>query len=208
MDGTMLADRLQEKVAGVCLIAGALLLAPTTYFDYAQGELFAAGALGYFLYALILPGLLGVARLLRGRAPRLSVVSGLLAILGCVGGATFQTALLHEWAARAAGTPEALMATILDTTESRIFPLLVSLGILFPIALLTLAIGLLRTGAVPTWAAALLIVGALAFPVGHIGSIQVVQHAADTLLLVPLAWIGLRFLSASAPQGVVIPATA
>ena len=208
MEGTALADRLQEKVAGVCLIAGALLMAPTTFFEYSQGTLFGAGALGLLLYAVLVPGLLGIARLLREGAPRLSVVVGLLATFGCVAGATFQTAILHEWAARTAGTPEALMAAIMEVTEGWVFPVLVSFGILFPISLLTLSVGLFRTGVAPTWVAALLGIGAIAFPIGHIGSIQLVQHLAETVLLVPMVWLGLRSLTGAAPQGVVAPATA
>ena len=208
MDGTMLADRLQERVAGVGLIAGALLLAPVTYFEYSQELLFGAGAVGLFLYALLLPGLLGVARLLRQGAPRLSVVAGLLATFGCVAGATFQTAILHEWAARTAGTPEATMAAIMEVTEGQVFPVLVTLGILFPISLLTLGIGLFRTGAAPAWVAALLVIGAIAFPAGHIGQIQLVQHLAETILLVPLVWLGLRSFAGATPHGVAVPATA
>jgi hypothetical protein len=208
MEGTMLADRLQEKVAGVCLIAGALLFAPVTFFEYAEGTLFGAGALGLVLYALLIPGLLGVARLLREGAPRLSVVAGLLATFGCVAGATFQTAILHEWAARTAGTPEAMVAAIMATTEERVFPVLVTLGILFPLSLLTLSVGLVRTGVVPTWVAALLGIGAILFPLGHIGSLQLVQHGAETLLLVPLVWLGLRHLTSAAPRGLAVPAAA
>ena len=208
MDGTTLADRLQEKVAGVCLIAGALLMVPTTVFEYSRGMLFGAGAVGLLLYALLLPGLLGVARLLRQSAPRLSVVAGLLATFGCVGGATFQTAILHEWAARAAGTPDATMAAIMEATQGRVFPVLVALGILFPIALLTLGAGLLRTGAAPAWVAALLGIGAIGWPVGHIGQIQIVQHLAQALVLVALVWLGLRSLTGATPYGVTVPATA
>jgi hypothetical protein len=204
----MLANRLQEKIAGVCLIAGVLLMAPVTFCEYAQGTRFMAGALGLFLYALLLPGLLGVARLLREAAPRLSVVAGLLATFGCVSGATFQTAILHEWAARAAGTPEAQVTAIMAVTEERVFPVLVTLGILFPVSLVTLGVGLLRTGAAPGWAAALLVIGAIAFPVGHIGSIQLVSHAAETLMLIPLIWIGLRFLTSPSTRGVTVPAMA
>lgn len=207
MDGTTLADRLQEKVAGVCLIVGALLLAPTTYFEYGEGRLFWAGTFGLVLYAVQIPGLLAVARLVRRPAPRLSVVAGLLATLGCVGGACFQVALLYEWAARAAGTPEELVSSIMTVTEQRVFPFLVILGIQFPVALLLLAIGLVRTGAAPTWVAALLGVGAVLWPVGHIGSLQLVTHLAETLLLIPLVWLGLRSLIGATPQGVAVPGT-
>jgi hypothetical protein len=208
MEGTTLADRLQEKVAGVCLIAGALLWAPTTLFEYSEGMLFGAGAFGLVLYALLIPGLLGVARLLRQSAPRLSVVAGLIATLGCVGAAIFQTALLHEWAARTAGTPEAMVAAIMEITEGRVFPVLVIFGILFPISLLTLGVGLFRTGVAPTWVAALLGIGAIAWPVGHIGSIQLVQHLSETLVLVALVWLGLRSFTGATRQGIAVPATA
>jgi hypothetical protein len=207
MEGTTLADRLQEKVVGVCLIAGALLLTPTTLFEYSDGMLFWAGALGLVVYALLSPGLLGVARLLRQRAPRLSVVVGLLATLGCIGGATFQAAIMHEWAARTAGAPEAMMSTIMEVTEGRVFPILVIFGILFPISLLTLSVGLFRTGVTPTWVAALLGIGAVAWPVGHIGSIQLVQHLAEFIVLVPLVWLGVRFLSGATPYRVTVPVT-
>lgn len=202
------ADRLQEKIAGVCLIVGGLLLAPTTYFEYTQGTLFLAGSLGLLLYALLIPGLLGIARSLRPLAPRLSVIANLLVPSGCLGGASFETALLHEWAARTAGTPEAMMTAIINTTEERVFPILVILGILFPISLLTLSIGLFRTGVAPLWVATLLGIGALLFPVGHIGSLEIVSHVAETLLLVTMIWFGVRSFTGTASRGIVIPATA
>lgn len=208
MDGATVADRLQDKVAGGCLIVGALLLVPTTFFEYAKGMLFWAGIVGVVLYALLIPGLLAIARLLRQPAPRLSVVAGLVAALGCVGGACFQAAQLSEWAARTAGTPEALVAAIMEVTEGRVFPVLIIFGIQFPIALLILSIGLFRTGAAPAWVAALLGSGAVAFPVGHIGSLQLVQHLAETLLLIPLVWLGLGFLGGNPPRGVAVPGTA
>ena len=43
MEGTALADRLQEKVAGVCLIVAPLLMIPNTFFEYREGRLFWAG---------------------------------------------------------------------------------------------------------------------------------------------------------------------
>ena len=197
MEATTLADRLQNKVAGVCLIAGAVLWAPTTFFEYSEEMLFGAGAFGVLIYALLIPGLLGIARMLRPSAPRLSVIAGLLATFGCVAGATFQSALLHEWAVRTAGTPEPILAAIMALTAGRVFPVLVILGIQFPISLLTLSIGHFRSGVVPVWVATLLGIGAIAFPVGHIGSIQIVQHAAETILLVPLLWLGLRLFGAA-----------
>ena len=183
-------------------------MAPATPFEYAEGMLFGAGFVGLLVYALLIPGLRRIARSLRRPAPRLSVVASLIATLSCVGGASFQTALLHEWAARTAGTPEATVTAILQVTEERVFPFLIIFGILFPIALLTLGVGLFQTGVAPAWVAALLGIGAIAWPVGHIGSIQLVQHFAETLLLVPLVWLGLRSLTGATPRSVAVPATA
>lgn len=170
------------------------------------GGLFWAGVFGLVIYILFVPGLLGIARLLRQPSPRLSVVVGLLIAAGCVAGASFQTALLHEWAARTAGTPEAMMAAIMEVSEGQVFPVLVIFSIQFPISLLTLGVGLFRTRTTPIWVAVLLAIGAVVFPVGHIGSIQLVQHLAEVILLVPLVWLGLRFLR-EVPQVVAVSAS-
>ena len=207
MEGTVLADRFQEKVAGVCLIAGTLLMAAGTFLEFSAGMLFGAGLVGLLAYLCFIPGLLGIARLLRQGAPRLSVFVGLLATVGCVGAVNFQTAILHEWAARTAGTPEATMAAIAEVVEGRLFPVLLLFSINFPLALLILGVGLARAGGVPIWAAALLGGGALIYPVGHIGSIQLLMHLADLLLAIPLIWLGLRSLTSATPRGVAVPAT-
>jgi hypothetical protein len=190
------------------LIAGGLLVATGTFLEVGAGLPFGAGIVGMIAYICLIPALLGVARLLREPAPRLSVVGGLLATIGCVGAVTFQTAILHEWAARMAGTPEATLLAINEVVEGRLFPVLVLFSILFPISLIVLGVGLFQTGVVPKWVPTLLGFGALIFPVGHIGSIQLIMHLADLLLLVPLAWIGLRLLAGATPQGIAVPAAA
>lgn len=207
MEGTPLADRLQEKVAGVCLIAGPLLMMPNTFFEYRDGMLFWAGFLGVLAYICLVPAVLGIARLLRERAPRLSVFGGLLATVGTVGAVNFSTALLFEWAEREAGTPEAMMAAINEVVEGRLFPVLVIFSIFFPISLLLLSVGLFRTDVVPRWVAVVLGIGALAFPAGHIGQSELISHLAEFLLLVPMAWIGLRYLTSAKPSSIAVPAT-
>jgi hypothetical protein len=208
VEGTSLADRLQEKVAGVCLIVGVLLLTPNTFFEYREETLFWAGLVGVIAYICLVPGLLGVARLLRERAPRLSVFGGLLVTIGTVAGAIFAAAPLFEWAEREAGTPEAMMVAITDVVEGQVFPILVTFGALFPISLVILSAGLFRTGVVPKWVAVLLGLGAIIFPLGHIGESQLITHIAELVLLVPLAWIGLRSLIDGKPAGIAVPAPA
>ncbi|MGH2589134.1 MAG: hypothetical protein ACRDJE_29780 [Dehalococcoidia bacterium] len=206
MEGTALADRLQEKVAGACLIVGALLMTPNTFFEYREGTLFWAGLVGVVAYICLVPGLLGVARLLRQRAPRLSVLGGLLVTIGTVGGAIFAAAPMFEWAEREAGTPEAMMVAITDVLEGQVFPVLVTFGALFPISLVLLSVGLFRTGVVPKWVAMLLGTGAVVFPAGHIGESELITHLAELVLLVPFVWIGLRSLTDAKPSSIAVPA--
>jgi hypothetical protein len=206
MEKTTPDDRLQEKIAGICLIVGALLWIPTTQFEYSSnGMLFWAGLVGLVIYIVFVPGLLGVARLLRPSAPRLSVIVAQLIAAGCVAGASFQTFLMYEWAARTAGTPETLISDIADVTHKRVYPVIVIFSIQFCISLAVLGIGLYRSRRAPAWVAALLVIGAFVFPVGHIGTMLLVSHLAETILLVPLAWLGLRLLRGEPEHAVSVP---
>ena len=90
------------------------------------------------------------------------------------------------------------MAAIIEVTERRVFP----------VSLLTFGVSLFQTGVAPTWVAALLGIAAILWPIGHIGGIQLVEHLAELLLLVPLVWLGLRFLRGVTPQVVAVPANA
>jgi len=207
MHGETLANWLQEKIAGVCLIVGPVLLMPNTFFEYQEDMLFWAGLTGLIAYICLVPALLWIARLLRERSPRFSVISGLLATVGTVGGVNFSTALLFEWAEREAGTPEATMVAITEVVEGRLFPVLVLFSIFFPISLLLLSVGLFRTRVVPVWVAVLLGIGAIAFPAGHIGESQLTAHIAELLLLIPLVWIGLHCLMAARPSGIAVPSS-
>ena len=179
-DATARAVRLQQQVAGICLIVGALLMPLNTFFEYRNGMLFWAG----LAYMLLVPGLLGLASLLRQRAPRLSVFGGLLVTIGTIGGMNFSTVLLFEWAEREAGTPAATLAAIAAVVEGRVLPVLVIFSILCPIALLIVAVGLVRTAVAPAWVAVLLGLGAVLFPVGHIAANEPVTHLAELFLLI------------------------
>jgi hypothetical protein len=74
----------------------------------------------------------------------------------------------------------------------------------FCTSLLVLGIGLYRTRTAPTWVAGLLVIGAIVFPIGHIGTILLVSHLAETILLVPLVWLGLRLLRGAPAQDVAL----
>jgi hypothetical protein len=202
------ADRLQEKVWGVCLIAAPLLLAASSALWFNESTLYAAALTQMYAAFLFIPGVLGVASLLRHRAPRLAVFGGLSGILGYVGGVNFATVGLYEWAARTAGADDATVRAIIGVTENQLWPALNLPGITGPLTWLVLSIGLFRTGVVPKWVAVLLGIGAIAFPMGRVPEIQLLLHISDMFLLIPLAWIGLRYLTDATPSRVAVPATA
>jgi hypothetical protein len=157
---------------------------------------------------LFIPAVLGLADLLRQRAPRLAVFGGLTGILGYVGGINFATFDLYTWSARVAGADEATVRTIIGVSESQLLPALNLPGITGPLTLMILSIGLFRTGVVPTWVAVLLGIGALAFPMGRVPEIQLLLHLSDLLLFIPLAWIGFRYLSEPTPSRAIQTARA
>lgn len=208
--GTMetTADRLQEKVWGVCLIVAPLLVAASSALRSSEATLYAAALAQMYGAFLFIPAVLGLAALLRQRAPRLAVFGGLTGILGYVGGINFATFDLYTWAARTAGADDATVRAIVGVSESQLLPALNLPGIVGPLTLLTLSIGLFRTGVVPTWVAVLLGFGAIAFPLGRVPEIQLLLHLSDLLLLIPLAWIGSRYLGRPEPSRAAVPATA
>ena len=71
-------------------------------------------------------------------------------------------------------------------------------GPLFPLSLLILGAMLIRTKSIPLWAGLLICLAAIAFPVSRIPRIPLVAHAADVLMLVPLAYTGWGFLKSRA----------
>lgn len=200
-------DRLLEKVGGVCLIAAPLLSALSSPLRFNEATLFSAGLTQMYACILFIPAILALARLLRHAAPRLAIGGGLIGIVGSVGGVNFASVLLYEWAARTAGADETTIRATTEFVQSGLWPALSLPTIMFPISFLILSVGILRFGGVPKWVGGLLCAAAILFPLGRIPDIQALFHLSDLLLLIPLAWIGTRYLTGPTQQNVVIPAT-
>jgi hypothetical protein len=100
----------------------------------------------------LLAGLLGIAHLLRGRAPVLSNLGGSLGVVGTFGHSVFGGISLTYVVMAAHPDDRATYATLLDRIESTpimIFALLGTVGTV--LGTLLLAIGLFRTRIVPPW---------------------------------------------------------
>lgn len=208
MTQATMADRLLEKVGGVCLIAAPLLMAICSFLWFNDSLLLGAGIVQMYASVLYIPAILVLARLMWHQAPRLAVFVGMLGILGCAGAINFGTFGAYQWAAGTAGADAATVRAIEQVADEQLFPVLNLPGIVFPLALLILSIGLFRTGVVPRWMALLIGIGAICFPLSRIPDIRLLFHVSDLLLLVPLGWIGLRQLIEVAPGKATVPAAA
>lgn len=157
------------------------------------------GAIGGAIIAIAtvfwIPAFIGLFDLLKDTVPRYATWGVLIAIYGCIGGAAFG---LEGLFAEAFSIPhDARRAAWAQ------FPTMFNLtffwpGPLFPLSLLILGAMLIRTKSIPLWAGLLICFAAIAFPVSRIPRIALVAHAADVLMLVPLAYTGWGFLTSRA----------
>jgi hypothetical protein len=189
----------QRKLWGLSLILAPVLFATSTFFWVHTGGRVEYGAIGGAIITIAtvfwIPAFIGLFDLLKERMPRYATWGLLISIYGCIGGAAFG---LEGLFAEAFGIPH----DVRREAWAR-FPTAFNLtffwpGPLFPLSLLILGAMLIRTKAVPGWAGLLICLAAIAFPVSRIPRIELLAHAADALMLVPLAYTGLRFLKSRA----------
>ena len=180
----------QGRLMGTCL-----LLAPLAMF-FADLALAAAGADAFWVWSvglwislyLFVGALLGIIQVLTPRAEMFGLVFGSTAIFGALMGATMQGLF------RARFVLEGNEPALAELAASSLIPLTTVMpGILFPLSLLILSIGLGRVRALPWSLAAALGLGALLFPVGRfiIGNIWI-NVASDALMIVALGSLGIR----------------
>jgi hypothetical protein len=127
--------------------------------------------------------------------PRYATWGLLIAIYGCIGGAAFGLEGLFAEAFRIPHDVRREAWAQFPTTFNLTFfwP-----GPLFPLSLLILGAMLIRTRSIPLWAGLLICLAAIAFPVSRIPRIALAAHAADVLMLIPLASTGWGFLKSRA----------
>jgi hypothetical protein len=185
----------QRTLYGLSLIVAPALFALSTFYWVQVDQRVEYGVIGGTIIVMAtvfwIPAFIGLFDLVRQSLPRYSTWGLMVAIYGCMGGAAFG---LEGVFAEAFRIPHSVRQEAWGQ-----FPLMFNLtffwpGPLFPLSLLVLGISLIRTRSIPRWSALLICVAALAFPVSRIPRIDLVAHAADFLLLVPLAFTGWGFL--------------
>lgn len=177
------------------LVIGALLLGAATIAGLTGGGLFhdqLQGALTILAAGPMVGGMVGLALVVAGRAPRIGTVLLVVSLLAGVSmagfgldhvsGATYGTRLTHA-------TDEATGATAL-----------LALGLAFPLGLAGLGIALWRTGAVPAVAGITLAIGALAFPLGRVPEVAALTIVSDLLLVAGTVLVVARLRGATSPS--------
>lgn len=174
------------RIAGVAAIAAPVLLLASTAAYGARGAAMNDGALGGALQvgAMILFGIavVGLARAAEPRAPRAAAAVTVLGLVGTAGGVGFgvdsiQAEVFGSGSIQDSGAAAGVLALRLP-------------GIVFPIALLGLALLFARTRTAPAWLAAALAVGAVLFPLARIPGVVPLALGGDAVLVVAMVGLG------------------
>ncbi|GAA2606884.1 hypothetical protein GCM10010399_42280 [Dactylosporangium fulvum] len=183
--------RLRSIVAGGCLVAAPIFQGLSSYFwkDGFQGV--NTGTLIILATVCWIVGLTAVFRSIEDRVPRYTALAHPLAMYGCVGGATFGIQGMQE---ELFNVSHAEAVRLLGEHPSAAFLAFWIAGVLFPTSVFVLGAVLIRIRAVPVPVGLLTCAGAVAFPLSRIPREPAVAYAADLLLLLPFAYLGIRLV--------------
>lgn len=186
------------------LLAATLVLAPLVsltcagfFFFAPQHEALASGLL-VLCGALFVGGLAGLAAGLRERGSRLSILASLAAMVAVMP-ASIGSHRLTLLAVESAVTAGPELTTQLMGVREDLLPVLVAPGILFPLLLVPLGIGLLVTRLAPRPIALAWVLGFALFPVGRIAGVMAAYLLGDVLIAIAAMWLAKHVVS-GAPQ--------
>ncbi|SEN75525.1 hypothetical protein [Lihuaxuella thermophila] len=178
---------IEMKFWGICMIIAPLIGSISVFF-WENGEYGVNGGLLTIISSVFwIPAFMGLFGMLKNKMPYYANMGLFIAIYGCVSGALFGFTDIYD-AIFHISHDESLQAF----TQ---YPLHLSMslywaGPLFPLSLAIVAVVLIWKREVPVWAGILLAAGALLFPVSRIPRLELVAHATNLLLLIPLVCIG------------------
>lgn len=194
------------RVFGVVVIIAPLLgLASSVAFvTVGDGinEGLLGGVLGIWSAFALAVALVGVLRMLEGRAPRAAPVLTVFAVVSAAAAVGIQLDYLiqHEIG------PELNEAVNQALTDSDLVAIAILPGLLLPLTLVAIGIFLWRTRTTPRWTGALLAAGGALFIVAFPASIASLALATDGILVLALVPIGWSMIT-RAPEAAAGPAT-
>jgi hypothetical protein len=151
-----------------------------------------SGLLYVIGFALIVPAVIGIVHLIKGRGVTLAHIGGGLAILG-LGAFPALAATSIVDAVAVETINQADYVALIDGFEDEAAAIVLLVIVLIPalLSLLLIAAAVWRSGLAPWWVAAALIVSAVLLAAG---SSQVLNIVSDVLLLGAFGFLGLRML--------------
>lgn len=177
----------ENYLYGASLILGSLLLFISSFF-WIDGEYTSTGGSILIISNVFwILGYVGIFKLLRPGFPLLSNILLVVAIYGCMGGASFGFRGIYSEMFHL--SKETLMSAwtksplIFNTTS--FWP-----GPLIPLTLFVLGILFIKTRILKLWLGILLCLGALSFPIGRITRTETLAHVSDLMLLIPTLYLG------------------
>jgi hypothetical protein len=198
-----------RTLAGICLMVGPLLLVVAALLDTTSGDNeaeFLADiakddamylASGFFALAgglVLIPGLIGLLRLLRGRRVGAGQIGAGLLLLGTIAAIAFFPVTVYEYEMVQEGADRAQMVGLeeraSESAGAAIIFVMFALGVM--IGSVIVAVVSWRRGLLPVWAAVAL---AIAPFVGFVSESNVLGAIAFVLLGIGLGMLGLRMLS-------------
>lgn len=181
------------RFAGVCAICAPLFLALGDMLRDEHGMTFNATLALWISFVFFVPAIWGLTYLAARRGgTTLASIGGVLAFFGAMAGATMQ-AMFRVWAVLwESGSPQ-VVEQLRNTFKLVLTTQMI--GIAYPVGLLVLVVGLLRSRSAPPAIAASLALGALCFPVARIAGLSAAFILGDLFMCIAFIAIGLRLLA-------------
>lgn len=176
-----MTNQLPTKLFGFSLIAAGVANVATAVLNGANSVV--AGAnVGVIAFALSIPALLAIVLMLYRSAPTLALTGGIMAAFGTVAGVLWMALPLMG-----------------DSAETQLaLPLYVG-GLMYPLAIIVLAVGLLRHALAPSWVNITLIAAAILFTMSWFVPSLAIAAASAVLLAIAYGWLGVQMWSGALP---------
>jgi hypothetical protein len=199
-----------SRVFGLATIAGPVLLLGSTIAFLTENGIndgVIGGMIGIWSTFALAVAFVGIYRMIESRAPRIGPIFGAMALVGFTAGALFNLQAMYLAAYGNDLLTDAMEGTVPDVSALTFFAFL-PWGWLAPVTFVATGILLWRTRTVPTWSAALLVLGGVLFISSRPARIEPLAIACDIALVLALVPIGWDMLGRRRVVADVMPSTA
>ena len=188
------SGKIQTTIWHLSMLLAPLLLLISQFF-WTNGVLtIQAGWLQVLAFTFWIPAFQAMYDSMKTQWPRYAAIGFLVAAYACIGGNNFGVDGIYG---EATGVFDVAAKNVLHQKLGIGGMVALYLpGILFPLSLISVGVGFIRTKKIDAWVAAMLIIAAIGFPLSRIPREPLIAHADNILLLVSHFIIAQRILRA------------